>query len=222
MTFLDLSRLGAWQALPFFTETLPQIDAALSAETRDVLPPPHQVFAALERTQPEDVRVVILGQDPYPTPGHAHGFAFSAEPGTCPLPRSLSNIFKEMREDIGAAPDTADLRFWADQGVLLLNTALTVPSGLAGGHAKLGWQDLTAQVLAQLADQPRAFLLWGAHAQKAARAVDPQVNFKLETAHPSPLSARRGFFGSRPFSQVNGWLQGQGQRAINWATAERP
>ena len=222
MTFLDLSRLGAWRALPFFTEILPQIDAVLSAETRDVLPPPHQVFAALERTQPEDVRVIILGQDPYPTPGHAHGFAFSAEPGTCPLPRSLSNIFKEMREDIGTAPDTADLRFWADQGVLLLNTALTVPSGLAGGHAKLGWQDLTAQVLAQLADQPRAFLLWGAHAQKAARAVDPQVNFKLETAHPSPLSARRGFFGSRPFSQVNGWLQGQGQHAINWATAERP
>lgn len=220
MSALDLTRLGAWRDLPFFTDTLPGICDALEADPRATLPAASQIFAALEQTQPDDVRVVILGQDPYPTPGHAHGLAFSAEATTTPLPRSLSNIFKEMREDIGAAPDTADLRFWADQGVLLLNTTLTVPAGNAGGHSTLGWQELTAQILQRLSDQPRVYLLWGAHAQKAARDVDPEINFKLETAHPSPLSARRGFFGSRPFSRSNDWLRAHGQSAINWATPE--
>lgn len=217
----DLSRLGAWRDLPFFTDTLPGIEAALLDDPRQILPPAPQVFAALEATAPDDVKVVILGQDPYPTPGHAHGLAFSASADTTPLPRSLSNIFREMRDDIDACPPDADLRFWADQGVLLLNTTLTVPAGMAGGHAKLGWQALTAQVLAQLSARPRAYLLWGAHAHKIARDVDPRANFKLETAHPSPLSARRGFFGSRPFSRSNDWLQDHGQTAINWATPEK-
>ncbi len=219
---LDLSRLGAWRDLPFFDETLPGITAALAQDQRLILPPAPQVFAALEQTQPDAVRVVILGQDPYPTPGHAHGLAFSASADTQPLPRSLSNIFKEMRDDIGDAPPHADLHFWAAQGVLLLNTALTVPAGDAGGHAKLGWQDLTTQVLDRLCNRPRVYLLWGAHAQKVAKAVDPGMNLKIETAHPSPLSARRGFFGSQPFSRANDWLHGQGQRAINWATPEVP
>ncbi len=220
MTLLDLSRLGAWRALPFFTDTLPDIEMKLADDPRDILPSPDQVFAALERTQPDDVRVVILGQDPYPTSGHAHGLAFSATADTRPLPRSLSNIFKEMRDDLGAAPNHADLRFWAAQGVLLLNTTLTVPAGAAGGHASLGWQSLTSQVLAHLAHRPRVYLLWGAHAHKAARDVDPLNNLKLETAHPSPLSARRGFFGSRPFSRTNDWLRAHGQPAINWTTPE--
>lgn len=217
MSRFDLTRLGAWRDLRFFTETLPQIDAALARETAQVLPPRAQVFAALERVQPDDVRVVILGQDPYPTPGHAHGFAFSAAADVRPLPRSLGNIFKEMQADLGAAPADADLRFWADQGVLLLNTALTVRAGDAGAHAKIGWAQLTGEILDRLSDRPRAYLLWGAHAQKAARDVGPQ-NLKIETAHPSPLSARRGFFGSRPFSQTNAWLQARGQQAINWVT----
>lgn len=218
----DLSRLGDWRALPFFDNDLPRIESALAEDTRVFLPPAAQVFAALERCQPDHTRVVILGQDPYPTPGHAHGLAFSAEDGTTPFPRSLTNIFKEMQDDIGARPSSPDLRFWADQGVLLLNTALTVPSGDAGGHAKLGWQSLTAQVLEHLADQPRAYLLWGKPAQKVAQKVDAGGNLKIETAHPSPLSARRGFFGSRPFSQVNDWLRSQGQSAINWATPPEP
>lgn len=197
--------------------TLPSIEEALAQETRQILPPKPQVFAALERTHPKDVRVVILGQDPYPTPGHAHGFAFSAPAETKPLPRSLGNIFKEMHTDIGECPSHADLRFWADQGVLLLNTTLTVPAGDAGAHAKLGWHLLTQQILAHLRHRPRVFLLWGAHAQKAAAAVDAQTNLKIETAHPSPLSARRGFFGSRPFSRTNAWLQAQGDMSINWA-----
>lgn len=216
MNPLNRSALGDWASLPFFTEDWPGIAQKLAAEPREVLPPASQVFAALEHLQPDAVDVVILGQDPYPTPGHAHGYAFSAEPDVRPLPRSLSNIFKELQDDIGVSPQSPDLRFWADQGVLLLNAVLTVPAGDANGHAKLGWQELTAQVLTRLSDRPRAYLLWGAHAQKAAAAVDPVLNLKIETPHPSPLSARRGFFGSRPFSRVNDWLQRQGKPGIHW------
>ena len=216
MTLAAVQDVGAWGTLPFFTDDLPNIAAALAADPRTILPPTEEIFAALARTPPDAVEVVILGQDPYPTPGHAHGFAFSASAETRPLPRSLGNIFKEMESDLGGCPPHADLRFWADQGVLLLNTTLTVPQQQAGGHAKLGWHRLTAQVLERLSDRPRAYLLWGAHAQKAAAAVDPLRNLKIETPHPSPLSARRGFFGSRPFSRTNAWLQAHGHRAINW------
>ncbi|XDA99528.1 uracil-DNA glycosylase [Sulfitobacter sp. LCG007] len=219
MTAFDLNRLGAWRDLPFFTRDLPALADALDADMREALPPRHQVFAALERVQPEDVHVLILGQDPYPTPGHAHGFAFSAESHVRPLPRSLANIFREMREDIGASPEGPDLRFWADQGVLLLNTVLTVPAGEPGGHRRLGWQTLTAEVIDRLSDRRRAYLLWGASAHRIAAGVDGARNLKIETAHPSPLSARRGFFGSRPFSRVNAWLQAEGREAINWTTS---
>ncbi|WP_299499076.1 uracil-DNA glycosylase [uncultured Roseobacter sp.] len=212
-----LTHLGAWADLPFFITDWPRIEAALHAEQRQILPPAPLIFRALEQVQPDATRVVILGQDPYPTPGHAHGFAFSAEADVRPLPRSLGNIFKEMQGDIGGCPLNADLSFWADQGVLLLNTVLTVPAGEAKGHDKLGWQILTRQILDRLADQPRAYLLWGAGAHKIAKGVDASTNLKIETAHPSPLSARRGFFGSRPFSRVNGWLQARGAQAINWA-----
>jgi uracil-DNA glycosylase len=212
----ELQRLGAWAELPFFDDTLPQIERTLARDSRLWLPPQQLTFAALEHTQPDAVGVVILGQDPYPTPGHAHGFAFSADASVHPLPRSLANIFKEMEADIGACPPTGDLRFWADQGVLLLNTVLTVPAGAPQGHRGIGWETLTEQILARLADAPRAYLLWGAHAQKAARRVDAKRNLKIETAHPSPLSARRGFFGSSPFSRVNGWLQDRTMPAINW------
>ena len=216
----DLARLGGWANLPFFAHDWPAIKAALRTETRNVLPPAAQRFAALELTPPEATRVVILGQDPYPTPGHAHGLAFSAEANVTPLPRSLSNIYKEMQDDLGACPPNADLRFWARQGVLLLNTVLTVPAGEANGHKDLGWQRLTAQVLARLLDRPRAFLLWGKPAQKAARDILSPPHFKIETAHPSPLSARRGFFGSRPFSRTNDWLIQQGHAPINWTDPE--
>ena len=215
------AHIGAWGALPFFREDYPAIANKLAAEKRAVLPAQENIFAALELTQPEETRVVILGQDPYPTPGHAHGLAFSAEADTRPLPRSLGNIFKEMRADLGDAPEAADLRFWARQGVLLLNTVLTVPAGEAGGHAKLGWQKLTAQVLSQLSDAPRAFLLWGKPAQAAAeKSVTGTHHLRIETAHPSPLSARRGFFGSRPFSRTNDWLKQHGQLPINWTNPE--
>ncbi len=189
----DLTRLGPWADLPFFTDTLPGIETALSADSRPWLPTQHQVFAALEASPPDAVKVVILGQDPYPTPGHAHGLAFSAEPHVTPLPRSLANIYKEMQADLGAQPPNADLRFWAKQGVLLLNPILTVPAGDANGHAKLGWQTLTQQILTRLSPHPRAYILWGATAQKAAQAVSATQNLKIKTPHPSPLSAHRGF-----------------------------
>ena len=198
-----------WSHLPFFAEALPGIAARLEQDPREILPPPHQIFAALTACPPDTVRVVILGQDPYPTPGHAHGLAFSVEPEVRPLPRSLGNIYKELHEEFGATPPNGDLRFWADQGVLLLNTALSVPAGEAGAHARLGWSRLTGEVLTALSARPRAFVLWGKHAQ----SFEPHI-----TAHPSPLSARRGFFGSRPFSRVNDWLIARGDTPINWTT----
>lgn len=180
-----------------------------------ILPPPARVFAALDAAPPEAVRVVILGQDPYPTPGVANGLAFSVAEGAA-LPRSLANIYRELTDDLGAAPMTGDLSGWARQGVLLLNTALTVPAGRAGGHATLGWEKLTADILAALSNRPRAFVLWGKHAQKQSRHIAGDEHFVLRGAHPSPLSARRGFFGSRPFSQINDWLIQTGQPPIDW------
>lgn len=207
----------AWAHLPFFTRDYPRISAELAAGPGTVLPPAAMRFAALELTPPEAVRVVILGQDPYPTPGHAHGLAFSVAPEVRPLPRSLQNIFAEMRADIGACPATGDLRHWASQGVLLLNASLSVPAGRAGGHARLGWQRLAEEVLATVSTRPCAFVLWGAQAQMRKGPILPGDHLVIESAHPSPLSARRGFFGSRPFSRINAWLTGRGQPPIVWA-----
>ena len=208
-----------WAHLPFFADDLPRIETTLCGVT-DVLPPDHQRFAALEAAAPDEVRVVILGQDPYPTPGHAHGLAFSVEPDVRPLPRSLGNIYKELDAEFGAVPPNGDLRFWAAQGVLLLNTALSVPARNAGAHARLGWSKLTAQVLETLSGRPRAFILWGNHAQSFAKFIHGDDHLVLTSAHPSPLSARRGFFGSRPFSRVNEWLNARGEPPINWTTPE--
>ncbi|MBY6161401.1 uracil-DNA glycosylase [Mameliella alba] len=209
-----------WRHLPFFAQDLPRIAENLAQRNAQILPPAPKVFAALDACAPEATRVVILGQDPYPTPGHAHGLAFSVEPEVRPLPRSLTNIYKELAEDLaedlGGAPENGDLRPWASQGVLLLNTALTVEAGKAGAHARLGWSKLTEQVLATLSDHPRAFLLWGNHAQGFARHITGDGHLILTSAHPSPLSARRGFFGSRPFSRINDWLKDRGQTPINW------
>ena len=205
-----------WAHLPFFQDVLPDIREAIAQETREVLPPPDEVFAALQACPPKDVRVVILGQDPYPTPGHAHGFAFSVAPDVYPLPRSLSNIYKEMQTDLGASPPDGDLRFWGAQGALLLNDVLTVPAGAPRGHRRLGWQKLVPQVLDHLSDRPRAFVLWGNDARAHAARLAGHRHLVLQSAHPSPLSARRGFFGSRPFSQINAWLRDQGQPPINW------
>ncbi|MBS0123026.1 uracil-DNA glycosylase [Thetidibacter halocola] len=204
-----------WRHLPFFVQKWPDLSRAISGDPRTILPPENQRFAALQACPPDRTRVVILGQDPYPTPGHAHGLAFSVAPGVA-LPRSLANIYREMTDDLGVCPPDGDLRFWADQGVLLLNTALTVPAGEAGGHAKLGWAQLTREVLEALSDRPRAFVLWGGHAQGFAPCIRGDGHLVLTSAHPSPLSARKGFFGSRPFSRVNDWLKAKGDTPMNW------
>jgi uracil-DNA glycosylase len=208
--------LGEWQTLPFFSDTLPAIEAELANDTRAIFPPAEQVFAALRRTQPDAVKVVILGQDPYPTRGHGNGLAFSVAPDVAPLPRSLKNIYRELTDDIGGAPATGDLGGWADQGVLLLNTALTVPEGTAGGHARLGWDALAREVLQRVGVAPRAFLLWGRHAQRFRPYIAGANHLIIETVHPSPLSAAKGFYGSRPFSRVNEWLAQTGAQPINW------
>ncbi len=210
------ANLGEWAELPFFTEDWPQVAAAISADSRRILPPADIRFAALERCPPTATRAVILGQDPYPTPGHANGLAFSVTPGTA-LPKSLRNIFRELDNDIGRSPATGDLAGWADAGVLLLNTALTVPEGNAGGHLHLGWDALAAQVLQRLSDSPRAFILWGKHAEGYAEHIKGRQHLIIKSAHPSPLSAHRGFFGSRPFSRVNSWLEKHGHAPIPWA-----
>ena len=216
MTAHDLSRLGDWAELPFFRETWPEMRDRIERDSPDALPPAALRFAALERTQPEAARVLILGQDPYPTPGHANGLAFSVCPGT-PLPRSLANIYRELEKDVGHAPPDGDLGGWAEQGVLLLNTALSTPPGRAGGHANLGWRILTEQVLERLSGRPRAVILWGNHARSFAPHLGEAPHLIVESAHPSPLSARRGFFGSRPFSRVNAWLVARGEAPIDWA-----
>lgn len=207
---------SAWAHLPFFSQDWPRIEAALAADDRTILPPDAQRFAALDLTPPDRVRVVILGQDPYPTPGHAQGLAFSVEPDVRPLPRSLFNIYKELQADLDITRPDGDLRGWARQGVLLLNTALSVPAGEAGGHAKLGWQRLAEQVLAEVSARHCAFILWGGHAQKLHAHIRPGDHLVIETAHPSPLSARRGFFGSRPFSRVNDWLAAREEAPVDW------
>ncbi|WP_300518291.1 uracil-DNA glycosylase [Aliiroseovarius sp.] len=207
--------IGAWGELPFFTDHWPGIARALGGETRQILPPDADRFRALELTRPEDTRVVILGQDPYPTPGDANGLAFSVSPGT-PLPRSLRNIFAELETDLGQLRLDGDLSDWACQGVLLLNTSLSVPAGEANAHKKLGWDHLVRQVLDHVSKRPTAFVLWGNNAQKLGKFIQPGGHLMVETAHPSPLSARRGFFGSRPFSRVNEWLTDRGDSPIDW------
>ena len=209
----DLNGLGAWGELPFFRDDLSQIATKIGT---DFLPPPELTFAALEHCQPDETRVVILGQDPYHTTGKADGLAFSIPDGFGGRLDSLGNIFKEIQSDTGQTRNKTTLDDWANQGVLLLNTALTVPLGQPKAHAKLGWSELVKQVITRLNDHHCAFILWGGPAQAYATDIGPQ-HLVLKSAHPSPLSAYRGFFGSRPFSKVNQWLIDQGQQPIHWA-----
>ncbi|MFD1795894.1 uracil-DNA glycosylase [Paracoccus aurantiacus] len=205
----------AWTGLPFFSRDWPDIRRKL--DETDFLPGPAAVFRALDMVQPDQARVVILGQDPYPTPGHADGLAFSVTPET-PLPRSLRNIFKELQDDVHGVPPSGDLSGWARQGVLLLNTSLSVLPGVAGAHAKWGWDRLAREVVAEAQrHRPLAFLLWGANAQKALAGLPRAEDLLIATAHPSPLSARRGFFGSHPFSRINEWLETHDEAPIDWA-----
>ncbi len=178
-------------------------------------------FAAFKATPFEKVRVVILGQDPYPTPGHAHGLCFSVQTGVSP-PRSLQNIFKELEADLGIPRGShGNLTGWAAQGVLLLNSILTVREGVAGSHQKQGWEEFTDRAIRELNDRREnlVFVLWGAYAQKKGVFIDRKKHLVIESVHPSPLSASRGFFGSRPFSKINKYLRDHGKAEVDWRVA---
>lgn len=194
------------------TEDIPKVDGV-------AYPPLGERYRALELLAPMDVNVVILGQDPYHGEGEAHGLAFSV-PNGVKMPPSLRNIFRELGDDLNVPPPTAtDLTRWAQQGVLLLNTALTVAPGSPGSHANIGWKRVTDAIISALANsnKPRIFILWGKHAQ-SKRVLIPQnrSHLVIESAHPSPLSVYRGFIGSQPFSKANNWLLEQGRAEIDW------
>ena len=183
-----------------------------------VYPPDDQVFAALSYFSPTETSVVILGQDPYHEHGQAHGLSFSVQPNIA-IPPSLRNIFAERENDIGLQPPVnGTLTPWAQQGVLLLNTSLTVREGVAGSHAKKGWEAITDQIIRIVNDNTErcVFILWGAHAQAKKKLITQGHHAVLEAPHPSPLSAYRGFFGSSPFSRTNALLQEAGRAPIDW------
>ncbi|MEK7356949.1 MAG: uracil-DNA glycosylase [Bdellovibrionota bacterium] len=198
-----------------------KLRAFLKAEIdagRKIYPKPSEWFAAFDHTPFEKVKVVILGQDPYHGPGQAHGLCFSVRPGVTPPP-SLVNIYKELKSDLGIErPDHGYLVSWADQGVLLLNSVLTVRDGQPASHQKHGWETFTDKAIHVLNEKRDGlvFVLWGAYAQKKAQFVDRKRHLVLEGPHPSPLSASRGFFGSRPFSKINAYLEKTGQEPIDW------
>ena len=196
--------------------------AAEEAAGKTIYPPRGSRFAALEHTPLDAVKVLILGQDPYHGSGQAHGLAFSVPQGVA-IPPSLRNIYKELETDLGIAPAAhGNLTRWADQGVLLLNTALTVEAGQAGSHQRRGWEEFTDAAVAAVAarEEPSVFVLWGAHARKKAAGVAGlganSPHLVLTSAHPSPLSAYAGFFGSKPFSKANAFLEANGRGAIDW------
>lgn len=185
----------------------------------DVWPKEHHVFSAFDFCPFEKVKVVILGQDPYPTPGHAHGLCFSVPETVYPLAKSLQNIFKEILTDLGIAPPSnGNLERWAKQGVLMLNSVLTVQAFQPNSHKNFGWEAFTDEVIRTLSDHHKGlvFLLWGSQAQGKTILIDPEKHHVLTAPHPSPLSAYRGFFGCKHFSKTNELLALQNKSTINW------
>ncbi|WMC11533.1 uracil-DNA glycosylase [Oceanimonas pelagia] len=210
--------LGPEKQQPYFQQTMQAVTAARRAG-KDIYPPEADVFNALKLTELAQVKVVMLGQDPYHGPGQAHGLCFSVRPGVR-VPPSLRNMYKELENDIPGfeIPNHGFLESWARQGVLMLNTVLTVEKGKAHSHARLGWETFTDKVIQAVNDHCEGvvFLLWGSHAQKKGSHIDRQRHHVLSAPHPSPLSAHRGFFGCRHFSQANQLLMAQGASPINW------
>lgn len=202
---------------PYFKALCERVAQARGETT--VYPPQEREFYAFDMTPPQTVRVVILGQDPYHEPNQAMGLSFSVEKGTV-YPPSLRNIYRELSDDVGATAAHGDLTDWAKQGVLLLNTVLTVEKGKANSHAEWGWQQFTDAVICATnrLPQPIVFVLWGAQAQKKAALLKTDApRLILKAPHPSPLSSYRGFFGSKPFSQTNEFLSAHGCKAIDWS-----
>jgi len=202
-----------WQKrLADYKPLVTRIDSLI--DKNDVTPAYENILAAYQ-LPPDDIKVAIFGQDPYPTPGYAHGLAFSVSAHTQPLPASLRNIFKELENDCGVTPATnGDLNRWADQGVLLLNQILTTRPTQSLAHENFGWQEFTEATAKIVGESGAIGIFWGAKAQQFAKYFDPKLS--ISSAHPSPLSAYRGFFGSAPFSKTNALLRQSGKREINW------
>lgn len=212
-----LQALGAAPSPSYVRAKDHETKARQSGKT--IYPPEAHVLRALDLTPLRQVRIVILGQDPYHGPGQAHGLSFSVPKGVR-FPPSLRNIFKERHADLGLkAPPSGDLAPWAARGLLLLNTVLTVEEGQPGSHAGVGWEDFTDDVIRCVSTQSHgvAFVLWGAYAQKKRALIDASKHLMLEAAHPSPLSAYRGFFGSRPFSKINDYFQSSKKAPFDWS-----
>ena len=214
-----LDRLSTEFAKPYMVE-LKKFLIERKGKGEKIFPPGKHIFRAFEKTPFDAVKVVILGQDPYHGPGQANGLAFSVS-REVPLPPSLKNIFKEIHDDLGLP--ASDFRHgcldaWADQGVLLLNSVLTVEQNSAGSHQKKGWEIFTNRVIDLLGESERkiVFLLWGSYAQKKGELVDKGKNLVIEAPHPSPLSAHRGFFGCKHFSKCNNFLKSEGEEPISW------
>jgi uracil-DNA glycosylase len=197
-----------------------KLEAFLASEraAHQVFPPDNEVFHALEVTPIEDVKVLVVGQDPYHDDGQAHGLAFSVRPGVR-IPPSLVNMYKELESDLSIPrPKTGYLEAWAKQGVMLLNTSLTVRAHEAASHKNKGWEKLTDAIIRAVSSksEPVVFVLWGGHAQRKLPLIDAERHTVIQSAHPSPLSAHNGFFGSRPFSKINAALTAAGQTPIDW------
>ncbi|MDR2057112.1 MAG: uracil-DNA glycosylase [Dysgonamonadaceae bacterium] len=186
--------------------------------THTIYPKGSKIFNAFDKTPFDKVKVAILGQDPYHEPGQAHGLCFSVDDGI-PLPPSLQNIYKELKSDLGVyIPASGNLERWAEQGVLLLNATLTVQAHKAGSHQNKGWEIFTDAVIHKIAEEKEhvVFILWGSYAQRKGDFINPMKHLVLKSAHPSPLSVHRGFWGSKPFSKTNDYLIKTGQTPINW------
>ncbi len=200
---------------PYFINLWEKIQ--LEYHTKKCFPPASQIFRALELTDFDDVKVVIIGQDPYHNDGQANGLCFSVSENM-KTPPSLKNIFMELKEDVGVERKNNDLQDWAKQGVLLLNATLTVHANEPNSHKNIGWEMFTDYIIKQISDEKEnvVFVLWGAFAQKKASLIDEAKHFVIRSAHPSPFSVYRGFFGSRPFSKINNYLAEKGKAPIVW------
>jgi len=186
--------------------------------TKTIYPDMYDIFNALHYTPYKDVKVVVLGQDPYHGPNQAHGLSFSVKPGV-PAPPSLTNIYKELESDLGCyIPNNGHLKKWADQGVMLLNAVLTVQAGQANSHKNMGWEHFTDRIISLLnhREDPLVFILWGRNAQSKQSLINNPNHYIIKSTHPSPLSAHRGFLGSKPFSKANNFLVSIGKEAIDW------
>lgn len=200
----------------YYTELLQTLKEEY--KNKSIFPNQNDIFNSLNYTSYSNTKVVIIGQDPYHRPGQAHGLSFSVQPGTT-IPPSLRNIFKELKDDLGCTlPNHGCLTSWAKQGVLLLNTVLTVRQGEPNSHKGIGWERFTDQVIKKLSEreEPVVFILWGRHAGNKQQYIDESRHFIISSPHPSPFSASRGFFGSRPFSKTNGYLTKLGNEEIDW------